>query len=283
MTKELEIRNKDDLEDPDWDPRTLSMEEIRRKFGLADAVTVPEVPQLVVPDNCWFTSHHVFVQQTNMDDIWRLGISPIRFIGTRHVEWLEFDCKEDDTALYSSSLMYYAISDFKPIKHMGQALDDIQYCFQSPFHRVKVLNYNRRIADNPSVMIGQDRLDHKWLVTMRWVAKAEMFNMKPICDGRYGEWYDAEQYLEWLKNEGVYKDWQMDEVTREWEDGKMSWRQQTNAKANLHYSNRALVLAKQKRIHDGLGNKDEQPRYLELNESRKETANRGFKPGWWPW
>ncbi len=80
-----------DPDPPGHDPRTLSMNDVRERMGVAGAMQLPGLPELEIPDKMWFTTNHLFVQQTNLDDVWRLGFSPLKFTYTRHVEWLEFE------------------------------------------------------------------------------------------------------------------------------------------------------------------------------------------------
>ncbi len=69
------------------DPREVTAQELRDalktqgKFAIDHSI----IPQVELPTNAWYSDSHIYVQQTNLDDVWRMGYSGFRFTGCRHV------------------------------------------------------------------------------------------------------------------------------------------------------------------------------------------------------
>jgi len=245
------------------------------------------IPHLELPRNSWFTNEHLYIQQTNLDDVWRMGYSPIRFIGSRHVEWLSFDAEPGDVKLFSEVILHYSMSDWHPLRIIGQSLTDIHWALTSPFHRIQVISVNEKMANSPPDLIDdQTDVNWRWIVTFKWISKKEeIFSKPPIKDGRYGQWFDDEQYVEYVKNEGLYKTWQMDQVLKMAEDNILQKVKGTSkTPKELRHDEQQK---KERKSHDA------RPRYVRLDEEMRGVyqedqddggggAKTTIKPTWWP-
>lgn len=284
--KEFGIEELDE-EDGDRDPREVTCQELRDSLKLQGKFVIDKstIPQLELPDDSWFSDSHIYVQQTNLDDVWRMGYSPIRFSSTRHVEWLVFDSEPNDIKLYSEALMWYSICDWKPVRMVGQSINDIQFTMCSPFHRIQIISINEKIQNDPPLIIDREvEPNWRWIITFRWInRKEEIFAKPPIDNGRYGRWFDTEQYIEWLKDEGLYKQWQIDTVNKMAEDKylKLLTTEETSASEDRH----------RQRMEEALKTKDTRPRYMKLDddyrgvyrdEDEPQKQSGSWKPKWFP-
>eukprot|EP01084_Bolivina_argentea_P139218 244912_1 len=187
-SKEFEIQELEEEQNKLRDPREVTPQELRDSLKLQGkfAIDASVIPQLELAENSWYSDSHIYVQQTNLDDVWRMGFSPIRFTGTRHVEWLVFDAEPKDIKLYSEALIHFSICDWRPLKIINQSINDIQFTMCSPFHRIQIISINEKTQNSPVLMID-DELDPnwRWMVTFRWINhREEIFSKPPIDNGR---------------------------------------------------------------------------------------------------
>ncbi|ETO17368.1 hypothetical protein RFI_19953 [Reticulomyxa filosa] len=155
------------------------------------------------------------------------------------------------------------------------------------------MSINHRIGDNPNLLLtseNREKIEYKWLFVIKWINKScKPLDRKPIVDGKYGEWFDSQQYLDWLKDSGQYKKWQWDEIDKLYQSGTLRWfhvstlpRDSSSSSKFFPYTNSA---SKQQ-----LPSED-QPLLLEQTVSRQEVLDRkmkakiqknAWKPKWWP-
>eukprot|EP01084_Bolivina_argentea_P249946 418584_1 len=287
--KQYGIEDIDEEENLKRDPREVTPQELRDALRLHGKFAIDHsiIPQVELPENSWYTDSHIYVQQTNLDDVWRMGYSPMRFVGTRHVEWLVFDSEPKDKKLYSESLLYFSINDYKPIKLIGQAINDIQYTMTSPFHRMQVISINEKMQQDPSLLIDDETEPNwRWIITFKWInKKEEIFSKPPINDGRYGRWFDDEQYIEWVKDTGKYKEWQLDQVTKMAENRILS-----KADGRDALGGSAKEQRYQKKMAEILNQEDDRPLHVKLDDQwkgldyrgQKEVGSKSWKPSWFP-
>ena len=283
--KEFEIQDAEEDENKKRDPREVTAQELRDVLRLQGKFLIESsmIPTLELPEasESWYTDNHIYIQQTNLDDIWRMGYSPIRFTGTRHVEWLVYDSEATDIKLYSEAIMWFSICDWKPLKIIGQSINDIQFTMQSPFHRIKVVSINEKIESNPSMMIDDEvDINWRWILTFQWINnKEEIFSKPPIHDGRYGRWFDKEQYIEWLKDTGQYKKWQIDQVEKMAEDKRLKFMDRNEKSAKeTRFEKHGEEMMKQQ---------DGRPKYLRLDDEMRgikqdDDEKASWKPKWFP-
>jgi len=274
-------------DNPDYDARTLGIDEIKEAFNINDSFDLGnKIPDLELPKNSWYTNTHIYIQQTDLDDIWRMGFTSLRWYQNRYIEWLEFDCEPNDLVLYSNSIMYYSVSDWKPINGLcNQSTTDIEYCCQLPFHRGKIIAVNERIRGDPSMLLN-DNIDpnEKWICVFKWMNNyEEIFSKPPIIHGRYGEWFDEEQYIEHTKDNGEYKRWQIDQIQKLFEDKKLRWNSNAMKNDETYGKYQRPTLSERN---------DTTPKYLKLDDgyNKQNIINNGGNQQkikkqwskWWP-